>query len=49
MNIEAALSVGTIYQNIAFYTFLTLLAFLCVEQLRCHTKPKRLKANIHHK
>jgi hypothetical protein len=49
MNIEAALSVGTVYQNIAFYTFLALLLGLCIEQLRHHAKSKRIRANVHHK
>ena len=45
MNLQAALSVGNVYQNIAFYTFLTLLAFVVVEIIRLDVKQKKLKAS----
>jgi len=49
MNLQAALSVGTIYQNIAFYTFLVLLACLCIELMKHDAKQKKVRANVHHK
>ncbi len=48
MDIQTALSVGNIYQNIAFYSFLVLLASLCIELLRYDAKRKKLRPNPHH-
>ena len=48
MDIRTALSVGTTFQNIAFYTFLVLLACLCIELLKYDAKRKKFGTNPHH-
>ncbi|MGZ3764124.1 MAG: hypothetical protein ACXVB0_00025 [Mucilaginibacter sp.] len=42
MNIIAALSIGSLYQNIAFYTFIMLLVFLNFNLLKYLKLNKRL-------
>ena len=46
MDVKEILSVGTLYQNIAFYTFLAILACLNVELLWHGPKQRDLNTTI---
>ena len=49
MDIMSMLSVGTWWQNIAFYTFLTLLMSLNFELFRIDSKQKKFRTSIPNK
>jgi len=47
MDIFAALNIGSIYQNIAFYGFLIFLVCINLDVLKYLGKQKQLKSAIH--
>jgi len=46
MNIIEALNIGSLYQNIAFYSIITLLAVVNLDILKYHSKQRGYKSAI---
>lgn len=49
MDFQTVVSVGNVYQNIAFYTFLALMVIICVELLKHNSKQRDIEASFHNK
>jgi len=49
MDFQTVASVGNVYQNIAFYTFLALMVVICVELLKHNSKQRNVGASFHNK
>jgi len=49
MDIQTIASVGNVYQNIAFYTFLTIMVLICMELVKHNSKPGRFETPLHNK
>lgn len=49
MDIQTIASVGNVYQNIAFYTFLALMILICLELVKHNSKSERFETPLHNK